>query len=116
MKGRFYTLLFWGSLFSAHEKLGSTANTSLSNLTSPTSINQDLLPATTNVRGLGNVSRSWKNVYVGTAYYLKNSLTIHATGSSGFFAGTAAGNLTLTGAYNAEFRHQCTCQTHHRHQ
>lgn len=92
----FQLLLLLGSL----TRVVGQANTALSNLTSPTSINQDLIPATTNIRGLGTVSRSWKNVYVGTAVYLKNTLTIHASGTENFFMGSLSGNTSISGSYN----------------
>jgi hypothetical protein len=45
---------------------GSGANTTLSNLTSPTAVNQDLLPGTTYTESLGNASSFWDVLYVGT--------------------------------------------------
>jgi len=40
------------------------AKTDLSNLTSPTSINQSLLPSATNTHTIGNTSLLWSNLYV----------------------------------------------------
>lgn len=44
------------------ENAGSGANVTLSNLLSPTSVNQDLLPDTDNTRDLGSASNTWANV------------------------------------------------------
>lgn len=41
----------------------NTANQTLSNLTSPTAINQDLLPATANARALGSNTKEWQKVW-----------------------------------------------------
>jgi hypothetical protein len=42
---------------------GSGANTTLSNLTSPTSINTNLLPSTDNSSNLGSSSKKWDSIY-----------------------------------------------------
>jgi hypothetical protein len=63
---------------------GGGANTTLSNLTSPTAVNQDLLPA--NTQTLGNVSSPWSYVY---ASNLINSGNLSVTSS--------AGNVTIEG-------------------
>ena len=52
----------------------SGANTTLSNLTSPTAINQDLLPATTNLYNLGSSSLVWAASYVRQMYTPKISV------------------------------------------
>ena len=43
---------------------GNAANKSLSNLTSPTAVNQDLLPQTSGVQNLGNNAAVWSNLVV----------------------------------------------------
>ncbi len=81
----------------------SQANTNLSNLVSPISINQHLLPNADNVLDLGSATRSWRFVYLDSQVYLKNILAIHARGIGNFFTGLSAGNNTLTGTYNSGF-------------
>lgn len=56
-------LIYNGSIW---QKSGSTgANTALSNLTSPTSVNQDLLPAGDEGVALGATDHRWANAYIG---------------------------------------------------
>src|SRR6185295_10675617 len=43
------------------QSFSQDANTSLSNLTSPTSVNQSLVPSTTNTKNLGSSSLAWKD-------------------------------------------------------
>ena len=93
-------LLVFTSVFS--QRVYSQANTALSNLTS-TSINQSLLPSSNNNLSLGSTTRSWRFIYLDSALYLKDLLTIHSRGTGNFFTGQNAGNLTLTGTYNAGF-------------
>lgn len=69
------------------------ANTALSNLVSPTSVNQSLLPSTDNIINLGSVANSWRSVYLDSQIYIKNILAIHSRGSGNFFAGLNAGRL-----------------------
>jgi hypothetical protein len=60
-----------GALSGIDSALASAAgaNKTLSNLTSPTSINQDLLPSTDNARALGSPTQQWEYLYVGTEVY-----------------------------------------------
>ena len=76
------------------------ANKTLSNLTSPTAVNQSLLPGTTNSINLGSTSLRWKNIHLGNALYLKGILSLHAPGTTNFFAGGFAGNVLVTGNSN----------------
>src|SRR6266498_2795895 len=79
-----------------------SANRTLSNLISPTAVNQSLLPGTNNTLNLGSGGRgalSWKNLYLGNALYLKGNITLHAPGTN-FFVGTNAGNTSVSGVYN----------------
>jgi hypothetical protein len=79
------------------------ANETLSNLISPTAVNQSLLPGTSNTINLGSGGRgalSWKNLYLGNALYLKGKITLHAPGTGNFFVGSNAGNTSLTGINN----------------
>jgi hypothetical protein len=50
------------------------ANTSLGNLTSPTSVNQSLIPSTDATKNLGSLAKSWDSLYVKDGIRL-NSLT-----------------------------------------
>src|SRR6266542_1280710 len=80
-----------------------SANRTLSNLISPTAVNQSLLPGTSNTINLGSGGRgalSWNNLYLGNALYLKGNITLHAPGTGNFFVGSNAGNTSLTGINN----------------
>lgn len=55
-------------------QVNGQANTTLSNLTSPTAINANLLPANNNIN-LGSANKSWKNLYVDGNSYLKTAYT-----------------------------------------
>src|SRR6476660_1493431 len=46
------------------------ANKSLSNLTSPTAVNQSLIPNQANNRDLGSPTRPWRNLYLANAIYI----------------------------------------------
>ncbi len=81
----------------------SQANTTLSNLTSSTAVNQSLIPNTINTRDLGSSSRRWRLFYIDSAIYIKNAAAIHARGTGNFFAGLQAGNFSLTGTSNSGF-------------
>jgi hypothetical protein len=76
------------------------ANQQLSNLTSPTAINQSLQPGTNNAVNLGSSTRQWKYLYLHDRIYLNGILTMHATGTNNFFIGPAAGNTAVTGNFN----------------
>ena len=56
------------------------ANTSLSNLVT-TSINQDLVANTNNLRNLGSTQKRWKNIYFDEAIYLHNQRFIYDGGT-----------------------------------
>ena len=75
------------------------ANTSLSNLSEPTSINQALLPAVSSNPDLGSFSRPWFNVFATNGYYLAGSKVIDVSGSVNTFLGIT-GNVTNTGGFN----------------
>src|SRR5215471_5397710 len=57
----------------AFKSNAQNANTSLSNLTSPTKVNVDLLPDKDQKRSLGNFTRAWKNLYLDSAIYIDSS-------------------------------------------
>jgi hypothetical protein len=79
------------------------ANRTLSNLTSPTAVNQSLIPGTNNTINLGSGGRggiNWKNLYLGNALYLDGEITIYAPHEGNFFAGINAGNESVENSYN----------------
>jgi hypothetical protein len=77
------------------------ANQQLSNLTSPTAINQSLLPNVDNSKDLGNSTLQWKNIYLHDGLYLNGgNLAIHSPGINNFFAGRGAGKPSVTGQGN----------------
>jgi len=70
MKRKFYSYPFLGLIILLYSNLGySQANTTLSNLVSPTAVNVDLLPGTTNVRNIGSTAKMWKNLFLDSAIY-----------------------------------------------
>ncbi len=85
--------------------VAAQANTSLSNLAAPTSVNQSLVPNVTGTLDLGSGANTWRYAYIGSRIYLNGSLTIHATGSLNYFAGANAGNTALTGSSNTAAGH-----------
>ncbi|MFT3946060.1 MAG: tail fiber domain-containing protein [Agriterribacter sp.] len=76
------------------------ANTTLSNLASPTAINQHLIPTSNNSLDIGTVAKQWRTIYAGTSFYLKGSRIIHAPGTTNFFTGPNSGNAATTGTHN----------------
>ena len=76
------------------------ANTSLSNLSSPTAANQHLQPDANNKRNLGSASKSWRILYLDSAIYLKDSLFIHRRGTNNTFVGENAGKATASASSN----------------
>src|SRR6266487_6538971 len=103
MKTKFLPIAYC-MLFTCHAiNSNGQANRKLSNLTSPTAVNQSLLPGIDNTLNLGSGGRdalSWNNLYLGNALYLKGKITLYAPGPGNFFVGINAGNISLTGGYN----------------
>jgi hypothetical protein len=62
---------------------GSGANTTLSNLTSPTSINQNLIPLSSGVKSLGGPSNAWNTTYTQFVQSVGGSLTVSTINESG---------------------------------
>ncbi|MFT3702385.1 MAG: tail fiber domain-containing protein [Agriterribacter sp.] len=100
MKSKLYALSVLLQLVLFYNLAVGQANTALSNLANPTSVNRDLLPNPTNGLNLGDGLHNWKNIYMGTSYFLKNFRIIHAPGTTNFFVDRTAGNVTLTGISN----------------
>src|SRR5215471_3721032 len=79
------------------------ANTSLSNLKSPTAVNTDLLTDSDNVRNLGSPVNSWKDIYLDGSVYLGGVrfLAYHTgTGTENTAVGAAVLNANTTGPSN----------------
>ena len=81
----------------------SQANQDLSNLTSPTAANVSISPGVSNSIDLGTSTKRWKNLHIGTGIYFKGILSIHAPGTTNYFAGNNAGNPALAGFGNSGF-------------
>ena len=73
---------------------GSGANTSLSNLVSPTAVNVNLLPSANNTKNLGSSTVGWKNLYLGGSVYL-GGVRFLSTGSGSGNNNTAVGDSVL---------------------
>ena len=81
-----------------------SANTSLSNLTSPAKINASLLPDKNNQHNLGSKSKSWENIYIDSAVYLNGVRFLSSPEDfQGYGVNTAVGANTFpdkTGSNN----------------
>ncbi len=87
-------------LLAFYNNSNAQANNTLSNLTSPTAVNQSLLPGTAHSKNLGNSTNQWQYLYLYGRIYLNGTLTMHAHGQDNFFAGGYAGNTSFTGIEN----------------
>ena len=77
----------------------TSADKTLSTLTAPTAINVDLLPGVDNNTDMGSLDRSWKNIYLKDALYIRGSKYISQSGIGSLFLGNT-GNSSNTGSYN----------------
>src|SRR6266511_2793340 len=69
------------------------ANTELSNLISPTKVNQSLLPITTNSKDIGSSSLSWRVIYLGGSVYMDGRRFLsNGNDSTNVFIGADAGS------------------------
>lgn len=87
MKTILYLLLIFSACFiastiNAQSKTNAVtyANTSLSNLVSPTSINNSLLVDKNNAHNIGSLSKAWKNLYLDSAIYIDSSRFVFGIG------------------------------------
>lgn len=103
MNTRNYIISFLLSLVFTCFETKAQVDKSLSNLASPTAINQSLLPIINNAKDLGSITFSWKDIYLSNHLFMNGKLTIHSSGSSNFFAGNSSGNTFVTGSNNAGF-------------
>lgn len=79
----------------------SQANTELSNLVSPTKVNQSLLPKKDNKYDLGSTTRQWRDLYLNGDVFVDGSRYIRVNAINGNnFAGTLAGISIAGGLYN----------------
>lgn len=100
MKNTFYYLfmLICGLRIAANYRCLAQANTSLSNLTTPTSVNETLLPLTDNTLNLGSAANSWKDIYLDGYLFINGSRWI--SGTSNTLIGKEAGFSNTTGHNN----------------
>jgi hypothetical protein len=90
------------------ESVSGGANTALSNLAS-VQVNTDLIPNSDGDHNLGaggTSSYDWNDIFFDGVLYLNNSRYIHNTGTTSFFAGVSAGNLTNTGTNNVSIGYE----------
>lgn len=93
----YYTGTTWSSLSGSSGPVN--ANKTLSNLTAPTSVNVDLLPATGSI-SLGSSVSSWKNLNLnGDIFVDGNRVLTFPTPTNGF-SGNFSGNPTASGVEN----------------
>jgi trimeric autotransporter adhesin len=82
------------------------ANRNLSNLLSPTAVNQDLLPNSTNTRDLGSSSRNWKDLYLGGSIFKGSLRFLSNEGTQNTFLGISAGNAITAGSNSTALGYQ----------
>ncbi len=90
MKTKFCWLIIL-SIYISKQSDAQDANTTLSNLTSPTKVNVHLLPSKDSLLNLGSDSKSWRNLFIKGKIYLADTPTIYSISNSDFFAGPNAG-------------------------
>lgn len=73
-----------------------SANTSLSNLVAPVSVNVTLQPDKNNKHNLGSGAKAWRNLYLDSAVYFNNVKFLSYTGA---VANTAVGFYALSNPY-----------------
>ena len=100
MKTKLYVLAIIAFALCVSLRAQSQANTTLSNLVSPTAINQDLSPNSNNVHNLGSVAENWKILYIDNSIYLKGALFLHNAGVQNTFVGQQSGDSLLKGTNN----------------
>src|SRR6266542_785577 len=94
MKTKYYLRIAF-SLFTGLclQRANAQANTELSNLISPTRVNQSLLPMTTDSKDLGTTSASWRTIYLAGSLYLDGKRFLsNGNDSTNVFIGSNAGN------------------------
>src|ERR1700748_3634486 len=84
-------LPFFALLMICKDLKAQSANTSLSNLTSPTKVNVSVLPSKDSSVNLGSDTKNWKNIFIKGKIYIADTPTIYSVSNSDFFAGPNAG-------------------------
>lgn len=98
-------ILFLGTFFLLliSVSYGQNANRTLSNLTSPTRVNADLLPDTSNTVNLGSTALGWKDLHLRGDIYLDGNRFISnfpGIAARNVLVGANAGGALTTGSYN----------------
>src|SRR5262249_52995170 len=90
--------LFFASMMCA-SAFAQFANTSLSNLTSPTSVNQSLLLSADNTLNLGDPGLAWRNLYLQGPLYIDGAKFIDnpVSGAHNTVAGADALHSVISG-------------------
>lgn len=93
----FCSLLF----FLSAELRAQDANSTLSNLASPTAVNKALLPGSASAIDLGSATQTWRNIYLDGNLYLDGyRFLTNGLSSGSVFAGALAGSTSTTGSSN----------------
>jgi hypothetical protein len=77
------------------------ANTTLSNLTAPTGVNQHLLPKSNNTKNLGSAAASWRNIYADSIIFLDDTPFVFNKNDNVLIGQNAAINNTTGDANSA---------------
>jgi hypothetical protein len=98
MKTKCYLCIAFSLLASLFLQTGNAqANTELSNLISPTKVNQSLIPITHNSKDLGTASVSWRTIYLAGSLYLDGRRFLsNGNDTTNVFVGSNAGNKRAT--------------------
>jgi hypothetical protein len=102
-----HVLLFTIALF-IYSFAFTQANTKLSNLVAPTTINASLIPITTNTSDLGTSTLAWKNIYLRGDLYMDGGrfLSNHPGGGAyNVFVGANSGRAVTRGNNNTSLGH-----------
>lgn len=98
MKIIYFSVAMVVLVFFNYYNVYAQTNTTLSNLQSPTAINQSLLPNGNKVHDLGSPALYWKDLYT-DRLFLRGQLVIHTPGNQNLFFGSA-GITSLAGQLN----------------
>lgn len=103
MQIRALPILFTAVFVLQEVNVFAQANTSLSNLTSPTNVNVAISPNANAIHNLGSSSKGWRRLYLSSngLVYLGPDRTFHGNiGLYNFSVGQLAGNTIATGSQN----------------
>ena len=95
-----HVIFLFSSLFLLNIDTIGQANVNLSNLASPTAVNQSLLPNATNIRDLGSATRSWRNIFITGYIYTDGVRFLSNPGTQNIFLGLQSGVSNTTGINN----------------